>query len=207
MGIVTKVEVQKRHKDRVNIYVDDEFCCGLNMEAAMSHGVKKGAEFLPNEIVDIMLDSDKMTALSKACDFISKTPKTEKQIRDYLQGKGYDDIVIDSVIAKMKEYKYIDDNEYARLYLSSISGVGKTKIKYNLLKRGIDKDTIESVLDGYQSDKDEIEKIARKYLKGKECTKENIAKLYRHLVGKGFDYEEIRSIIGNIRIEDYDDRD
>ena len=46
---------------------------------------KDEKEFLDN----IQLESEKQTALNKAVKYISKTMKTQKQVVDYLKGKGY----------------------------------------------------------------------------------------------------------------------
>ena len=41
--------------------------------------------------------------------------------------------------------------------------------------------------------------LAQKYLKNKELTKEILQKLYRHVASKGFDYEEINSVMSEIK--------
>ena len=205
MGIVTKVEVQKRHKERVNVYIDDEFCCGLNAEIATKNGVKKGADFTHNDLIAIMVESDKMTALQKACDYIAKMPKTEKNIRDYLAKKGYEELVINSVIDKMKEYNYIDDVAYAKEYLQSVKDMGVNKIRYNLLKRGIKKNVVDTILCDYDDSRDVMLDIAKKFMKDKEYSMENFAKLSRRLASKGFEYDKISSIIRVLR-EDNADR-
>ena len=41
MGIITKVEQQK-NKNRVNIFIDDSFFCGLEKETAILFGFKSG---------------------------------------------------------------------------------------------------------------------------------------------------------------------
>ena len=42
---------------------------------------------------------------------------------------------------------------------------------------------------------DEILALAEKYMKNKDDTKENYVKLFRHLMSKGFQYDEIKNAL------------
>ena len=40
MNIITKIEVQKRNKDRSNIYIDNEYAFSLSNELVYKEGLK-----------------------------------------------------------------------------------------------------------------------------------------------------------------------
>ena len=54
---ITKIELQKNNPDRVNIYVDDKFFCGLDVEILYSLCLKEGNE-LTEEQKQHMFDND-----------------------------------------------------------------------------------------------------------------------------------------------------
>ena len=50
--------------------------------------------------------------------------------------------------------------------------------------------------------KENAKNIAIKHFRGKEKTKENLAKTYRYLIGKGFSYEEASFAIDHLKAEE-----
>ena len=92
----------------------------------------------------------------------------------------------------MKEYDYIDDVEYSKRYVLSKSKTqGKKLVEYNLMIKGVKKQDIEDAYSESDINAQENAKaVAEKHLKNKERTKENIAKTYGYLIGKGFSYDE-----------------
>ena len=47
---ITKIEIQKKNKNRVNLYLDEEFYCGLSLETIMKNHLKEGFEINENQI-------------------------------------------------------------------------------------------------------------------------------------------------------------
>ena len=59
------------------------------------------------------------------------------------------------------------------------------------MMKGVKKEDISLAFDNTTvSSKDNAKALAEKHIRNKELTKENIAKTYRYLIGKGFSYEE-----------------
>ena len=89
MNEITAITPQIKDKTRCNIYIDGRFYCGLTLQTAITHRLKVGQTVDLEFLSQIQLDSEKNTALDKALTHISATRKTEKQVRDFLSGKGY----------------------------------------------------------------------------------------------------------------------
>ena len=99
---ITKIEVQKKNKNRVNLYLDNAFNCGLSLEVVVKYGLKEGKE-LNQELLDFLCDSsEKEVAMNKAISYIARYQKTEKEIQEYLLKKGFEDEIIQEVIKKLK---------------------------------------------------------------------------------------------------------
>ena len=144
-----------------------------------------------------------MHATDKDLTHISATPKPEKQLRDFLAKKGYVNAVIEYVMERLHYYGYVNDADYCKTYAQSVSNKSKRAIEVELLKRGVDKRIIEETLLDYSDDDDEIFNLLKKYLRGKELTKENVYKGCRYLVSKGYEYDAVKSACERI----YEDED
>ena len=118
--------------------------------------------------------------------------------------KGYSEQVVYYCIDKLKEYNYINDEEYSRRYIESVSkNQGKKLVEYKLMMKGVKKQDIECAYDEVDVDqKQNAKEVAKKHLKNKELTKENIAKTYRYLIGRGFSYEEASFALAEFKESD-----
>lgn len=105
-----------KRQNTVQYFVDGRFYCGLTLEAAVKNRLKAGQTIDPDRLGEIQLESERSTALDKALHFIAASQKTERQIREYLAGKGYLAAVSDYVLEKMSEYGFLDDRQYAENY-------------------------------------------------------------------------------------------
>ncbi|MBE5736568.1 MAG: hypothetical protein E7356_04390 [Clostridiales bacterium] len=197
---ITKIEVQSKDKTRANLYIDDKFCCGISIELVMKHGLKKDMEIDENYIREIVLEDEKSKAMNKAVNYISSSLKTAKQIREYLRKKEYLPETIDYVIDKMIEYKYLDDEAYAKAYINTYSSkFGKIKLKLNLKQKGVADTIIDKCLYGEEEIESSIDRVASKYLKNKEINKDTLNKLSRFLYSRGYEFDEINSYISSIQ--------
>lgn len=199
MGKLTKIEVQKKDKNRVNIYVDDEFYTGLAMDTLIKHSLKVGDEIDDAEFSGIVLESERISLFNKCLDYIGSSYKTTKQVRDYLRRKEYDDDMIKVTLEKLKEYRVLDDDNFARMYISTYkTKYGNNMLRKKLAEKGVSKSSIDEVLEENDVDYDVVCKLALKKLGQKEPTYENMTKVMRFLAGRGFDFDTVNSVCKGI---------
>ena len=72
MGKITSLSVQKNNKNRVNVFINEEFYTGLSLESVYKYSLKVGQEIDKEKIEQIIVENEKSTALSKAVSYISK---------------------------------------------------------------------------------------------------------------------------------------
>ena len=197
MKTITQIKVQNNDKNRVNLYLDNKFFCGLELETAVKNGLKIGTIIAEEKLAQIQLESEKQTAYTKALKLISIRYKTQKEIERYLYEKGYLAQVVFYVISKLNEYHYIDDKRFAESFVATHKNIyGKLKLKQQLFSRGVAENIIDEMLEDEDFDQsNEILKLAEKYMKTKDDTKENYMKLFRYLMSKGFEYEKIKDTL------------
>ena len=198
MNEITAITPQIKDKRRCNVYVDGRFCCGLTLEATVKNRLKVGQIITPDRLAEIQLESEKNTAFDKALTHLSATQKTEKQVRAFLEGKGYLSAVIEYVVEKLHSYNFLNDGQYAESY---VEFAGKRKgsrlIRMELKGKGISDENIEAAIEGLTAEQEMETASAQleKYMRGKPCDKPTLQKAYRYLMGKGYDYEVIKSAL------------
>lgn len=201
MPKITKLSIQEKNKNRCNVFVDGCFFIALPIELVYKHSLKVGLEIIPREFEQIVFEKERSEALSKATNYVTKTLKTKKQVLEYLLGKGYNQDTVNYCLDKLIEYRLIDDEEYAKRFIESVSkGEGVNLTRYKLMMKGLNKQVIENIYNDAQIDsKENAKNLAVKRMKNKEINKENLSKTYRYLISKGFTYDDATYAIDCIK--------
>lgn len=200
---ITNIELQKNQK-RYNIYIDHEFAFGISDELRYKFGLHIDNNIEEDFIENILKSEEEMKVKNYALKLLSFNRKSEKGMYDSLKRKGYDECIIENTLDFLKENKYIDDLEFAKAFINdkrNINKYGSNRIKYDLLKKGISKDIIEStlIIDSDEEYESAYELAVKKLKSYKGQEKYNV---YRKLGGflqrKGYSYEVISKILDNV---------
>jgi len=205
---VTKIEYQKRDPNRVNIYIDESFFCGISLDTLASENLYEGLE-IDDSVIESILQKDlRSRFLTRVMEYISRSPKTEFQIKRYLRELKFKkrdiwfkgDILIDwdeffnEILKKLKEYKYIDDESFARSFVSSRlrnKPRGKSILISELISKGVSKDIAEMVCNEDMGDElDILRKAFEKRFKEKKFDIKD-QKMVGYLLRKGFSWDLI----------------
>ena len=84
-----------------------------------------------------------------------------------MQMRGFSELVIEQIIEQLKAQKYLNDQQYAEIFLENLKAyrnIGYYGIKKKFMEKKVPPALIESLLGEYFSI-DEEEKIARRFLK------------------------------------------
>ena len=197
--VITKIEIQKKNKNRVNLYIDEEFYCGLSLETIMKNHLKEGQNINESSLEYLICETEKEMALNKAVSYISKCQKTKQEIFKYLLQKGFDEQIINIVIEKLQEYNYVNDELYAKNYIKfKNKNNGSRKIEMELKQKGVAENIAKECLEQYSCDRESVLPVALKYMKNKEKDLKTKQKAYRHLASRGFQSEDILFALNQI---------
>ena len=189
--VVTKIEIQKRNKEKVNIYVDDKYSFSLTLNGLVESGLKEKVNISEEEINALKIKDEPKLAVQQALNILSYSMKTESELVRKLTEKGFSEKAINYAVEKLKGYKYLDDSVYVSMYITTRAipnNWGDQKIISNLLQKGVDINLIK-------------EKINELYSYDEKKKKQ---KLYRYLTSKGYSYDLISSTISSIFDDDID---
>lgn len=203
MGVITKIEAQKRARGRVNVYVDGEFAVALEAVTAKSEGLEVGTETTAETLARIAGESECESALRRAFGYVAKRMRTESEVEKYLRGKMYSDRAVSSAVSKLKGYGYIDDGEFVRSYVEAKGGTrGKLRIKRDLALLGADERMVEEAVCSLGDQREAAARAAEKYLRLRPY---DYRKLCAHLSSKGFEWEDIRAAVRGLGKETEDE--
>lgn len=213
-NIITKIELGKRNKDRVNVFVDEEFSFSCSTELVFHHHLEKGKTINLDLLKDIIEEDNYIKCKSSALKFIEKSHKTEKEMTLKLLQKGYEEKTIARVMKFLKEYNFINDSKYAEVFIKDkSSSMGVNKIRYTLKGKGIEDNVIEKELHILESCEFEEENYRmlrsiaeKKYKQISSSEKDTIKaskKLCDFLARRGYTWGDIKKVIKEIDNNEY----
>lgn len=204
---ITKIEPQKKNKNRMSVFIDGEFSFGADSFALLSLHLSEGDEISKEKLAVIKNTAVFEDAKNYAANLVSARSYTVKAMREKLVAHIGDNEVVDKTIDFLKEYKLLDDYDYALRFahdLVYIKKLGLQQVKWKLKEKGISPNILEKVLEELDfSDTivQNLESVALKKLKGNYDAK-NIIKVKRYLASRGYTFDQINSVFNKIKAED-----
>jgi regulatory protein len=109
---------------------------------------------------------------------------------------------MDDLIESLKKDNFINEERFIRNFIRGKMNArqwGKMKIKNELLRKGINEQMITAYMEEIEEDPylENLYSSIEKWLRSNQLNRETYPKLYRHLLGKGFENEIIITGIKN----------
>jgi regulatory protein len=142
---ITQIKAQKNQK-RVNVYLDDKFAFGLDADNLLKAGLKVGQRLSQKQVDDLIFKNEFQKLLDRTLRLISRRPRSEKEIRDYLKKKKTSSKITEAVVKKLKQLRQINDQEFASWWVeqrTTFRPRGKFGLMMELRQKGIKQETIE----------------------------------------------------------------
>lgn len=152
-GTITMLQVQKRNKERVNVYLDDVYAFAVSMNAAL--GLKKGQHLSAAETDALKQDGETDLAYQRAMRYLGMRPRSSAELVTYLKRKEYDESIIEVVVRRLHEREYLDDEAFARFWVDNRNRFrprGAQALRYELRQKGVERETIEATLEDQDED-------------------------------------------------------
>ncbi|OCA82491.1 recombination regulator RecX [Bacillus sp. FJAT-27986] len=213
MPLISKIEQQKKNKNRFNIYITEEgqperYAFSVDDDLLVRMRLSKGMEVDELSIMEIQYRDHIQKAFQSAVNYLSYRIRSEHEVTSYLSEKEWEQAVIDEVIHKLREYRYVDDEEYAKAFVRTqmnVSKKGPDVIRTELLNKGISEKDQQTALSQYTNDlqRENAEEWASKTLnKSKGSMKEAKQKTIQFLVRKGFSMSLAKLVTEELAVDD-----
>ncbi|MEK6256327.1 MAG: RecX family transcriptional regulator [Chloroflexota bacterium] len=197
---ITALKVQKRNKQRVNVYLDGSYAFGLSRIVAAWLTI--GQIVTPQKIIELKSSDTDEVAFQRALNFLSYRPRSAWEIESNLRKHDVDEEIINQVLARLIEKKFINDTEFAELWVENRSAFkprGARMLRMELRQKRVpEEDILKALLD-----LDERQLVYKAALSRAPRFKnlewnEFRNKLYGYLSRRGFNYENISEIVSKV---------
>lgn len=204
MKKITKIENQKKRENRVSIFLDDNFFCGIPKELLLKLDLFEGKEVDEEEMLRVIEEKEIAEAKQKVLNLFNRRMYSEQEITDKLKKKGYEEGVITTVVQNLKDNSLIDDYAFAKAFIHDrlcLNPKGSFQIAYELKQKGISQETINKVFSEekvVEGDFDRAFEIAKRRLETLKKINDKVKikrRLYNFLLRRGFSYEIIRGTL------------
>jgi regulatory protein len=152
-GIISALEIQKRNKERVNVYLDGEYAFSLTLdEAARLH---KGDTLSDEQIASLKTEDDVQRAVERALNFLSYRPRSAHEVRRNLLDKDVTEPAVDAALERLTKLGYLDDMAFAALWVrdrNNFKPISPKALRHELRQKGIAESVIAEVLESVDVD-------------------------------------------------------
>ncbi len=206
---MTITEIKEHNKKKCKIYVDHEFAFVLYKGELHKYNIKIDEQITESVFRELTEQILPKRAKLRAMNLLTKRPYTEMKLREKLREGLYSEACIDTALAYVKSYGYVDDQAYAEDYIAYHMETQSCKImEQKLLQKGIDSNTIKECLNHVdaaqqeQMEQEQIRALFDKKYKG-EIPQENTdrIKMLQFFTRKGFSPKKVMNTIGELALD------
>ncbi len=202
MSIITDLKPQRNNK-RVNVYLDDKFSFGIDLENLLRYNLKIGKEYSETDIKELIKKAEFQKTYDKIVRYATLRPRSRREIEMWLRKYKVHESIHDELFNKLKRLELLDDTKFASWWVDqrmSFRPRGKRALMAELRQKGVKQETIKEVLEETDIDETKVAKdLIKKYqYKWERFPKgEKRKKMSSYLARKGFGWEIIKQAISD----------
>lgn len=193
-GTITALKVQKRNKNRVNVYLDERYSFGLAVYLAIP--LRRGQFLSDEEIARLKEEDEYHQVYNRAVKLIDHRPRSKAEVRRRMERHGAAPDLIEKVLEQLATVGLLDDARFARFWVENreiFRPRSRQMLRYELRQKGLDEKVIAPALERV----DENQSAHRLALqRGRRLSRLGWPafrqKLTGYLARRGYPYEIIR---------------
>ena len=187
-------EIVPLDKRRCRVCTDAGFAFALYKGELRRYGIEAGGELTKERYREILETVLCARARERALFLLRSHDRTEQEIRRKLRDGLYPEEAVESAVAFLQEYGYVNDGEYGRRYVELYGkSRSRRRIREELSRKGIGREQIETLLgEGEILEQEQILAFLRK--KGydpQNCTPQTRNRLAAALLRRGYSYDSV----------------
>lgn len=192
MPKITQIKAQLKSKERVSVFLDGKYAFSLTLSQLLDEKLKKDSQLEESDVKRLKRLSDEGKLKVRAVEWLLNRPRSVREFRDYAFKKPIEKDVLESWIEEFIDKRYLDDKAFAHWYAENRARKYKSRraIIAELLRKGITRTVAEDMATKVHTDQQSLKQLVKK-LRGRERYKDE-NKLIRHLLSKGFSYDDIK---------------
>ena len=202
-GHISALRFQKRTSERVNVFLDGSYAFAL--PATVAAGLRPGQDLSDEDIARLKALDEQERAYERCLRFLAYRPRSTAEVRRYLERRELPESVIDSAIERLTAANYLDDEAFARFWVSDrerFSPKGPMALRYELRQKGIAEGVIAEVLKSVNTDESAYRAgLSRARRLANQDERAFRQKLGGHLLRRGFTHEQVWPVVERLWLE------
>lgn len=201
---ISRIEPQKHHAERVNVYVDGEFRLALAQELLLRSALRVGEPITEARIRELEAEDLRWKAREAALGLLSFRARTASELRRRLLRKEFPEEVVDACVADLEERGMVDDSSFAEMFVRDrvrFRPRGARRLAQELRAKGVDMETAADAI-GEVMEREEVseldlarEAVAKWSRRPGEDPQRARRRLYGFLARRGFGGDTVRQIL------------
>ncbi len=202
MGTITALTAQVKNPDRVSVFVDGTFACGLALDVAVAAGLRVGQTISDADLAALEQREEVHRARERAVALLARRPRSANEIARQLRRHQHTDDIIRQVLDDLTAAGLLDDSAFAAYWVEqrdTFRPRSRLALRQELSQKGLDREVVSEALEGL----DEIEaarRVARKQAGRWRALPEEEwrAKMTRYLLRHGYPYDVVGEVVAEI---------
>ena len=108
-GQVTALRPTRRDPNRISVDLDGAFAFALPAQLVLDERIEIGDKLDEARVTALLAADQAARATEAALVFLGYRPRSEREVRDRLRRGGFDQTAIDHAIARLHDWRYLDD--------------------------------------------------------------------------------------------------
>ena len=182
----------RERRDRARIFVDGAFWAEIDAAVAAQRGLREGVALSIEELSEARIAGERALAMNRALTFLGYRARSEREVRDRLRRYGYGGQTVESVVERLEDLGYLDDEQFARLVArEKARKYGPKRVLAELRKSGVGTETAQDAVDEEFAGRSELQEAysaaERRYNRG--GSEAEARRVYGFLMRRGYSAE------------------
>jgi len=154
---ISKIEPQKKSKNRFSIFTNKEFKIGVSAETLLQFKLQVDKIITPELFQQIQANEDYIFLKESALRFLSRRPHSIKELKDKLFNKSKNTQSINRIVKEFLENNYLNDTTFAESFIADEIRLKNCKLlaekKLNIINKNFSASERKSKLINYLKQK------------------------------------------------------
>jgi regulatory protein len=153
--IITRLQIQQKNKERVNIFLDEEYA--FSLELMLAAGLRKGQQLTEAEIATLQADDERKRAYAAALTFLGERVRSQTEVAQRLEQREFTPEAIAQTLARLQQEGYLDDTTFGQQWVANRQRFrprSERALRYELRRKGMETSLIDEVIQEAEIDED-----------------------------------------------------
>ena len=201
---ITAIRSQVKNPERASVFIDGKYSFSLSLNELVTEKLKNNEEIDGIRLKRLKKLSEDGKLRMRSLEWVMNRPHSTREFKDYMYRKKAEPSMTDQLIEEFTSRNYLDDQAFARWLVEVRSRAGKSdrQIRAELFKKGIDRETVDEVLEREAGSEEERLRLVIAKKGNLPRYRNDPQKLAQYLIRQGFSWQAVKEVLQLNRIQD-----